>query len=114
MPHPYTITTPDPDLPLIDTRIHETFAAKKNGKLHGGSIYPQLLEAGGTSRHPRLFYIEFPAASGKFHEISLLKLTSILGDGGSARHFTVRDAARLISAIPRSHDFPKLLKAAAP
>lgn len=109
-----TVKSPDPELPLIDTSTHSQFAAKASGKLQGGRIYPQLVEVGGKKRHPSMFYVEFPYASGNFTEISLKKLAALLGEGGGDRIFTTTTAATILNAIPRSFNFPNLLRTIRP
>ena len=121
MPHPYKVTVPrkspvnplDPELPLINLTVSHSFAAIRKGKAHGGRIHPQRMSKDSVTAHPSLFYIEFPAESADYREVSIPKLCAILGEGGGST-FTLAQAARILSSIPRSHDFTNLIKAASP
>jgi hypothetical protein len=120
MPHTYTNTAPqtvkqlDPDLPLIRMDASQPFAARMpDGKLHGGRIHPQRLNKDTATSHPSLFYVEFPAASANYYEVSIPKLTRILGEG-SGESFTLTQAARILSSIPRRHHFLNLITIARP
>lgn len=130
MPHIYTNTAPqtvnplddssnpkslpDPDLPLIRMDVSHPFTARmQHGKLQGGHIHPQRLNKDSVADHPSLFYVEFPAGSANYYEISIPKLTRILACGGTEK-FTLTQAAKILSSIPQSYHFINLITIARP
>lgn len=74
-------------------------------------VVPQRMEAGARRHHTRFFYVESPVDSGTFYQIDASRLAGITGDGGTARHFSARETALMLSRIPRSTNHQAILKA---
>jgi hypothetical protein len=123
MPHLYTNTAPakpnrtvkplDPLLPLADLAASSAFSHRHQGRDTDGKVIAQRISKDDPAHHPHLFYVEFPAGSASYHEVSMNKLSAILADGRTG-HFSHLSVARILGNIPAAYKLPSLLKAAAP
>jgi hypothetical protein len=97
----------DPILTLADLESPAPF------QHHGtsGTVFPQFLQAGCKRHHSKWFYVEFPADnSGSFYQIDASRLVSLIGDGGTQRHFTAREVATILSRIHSNMNLSTFLK----
>lgn len=97
---------PDPILNLADFQRATSF------KLAGqtGRVIPQILHAGSKHHHSRFFYVEYPGTTGQVYQIDASRLVAVIGDGGTRRHFSAGDVARLLSGLSSRIDHHQLLK----
>jgi hypothetical protein len=98
---------PDPILNLADFAHAETFTLSGQK----GRVIPQVMEAGSSRHHTRLFYVEYPVQGGQVYQIDTSRLAAISGDGAISRSFTAAATARFLAASSRHYQPHALLKA---
>ena len=101
----------DPLLPLIDIHRGTAFTLA-NGMQ--GLVHPQRRDKDNTAHHRFLFYVEYPAGHGQYHEVDAHRLASLAGEKVPSKGFTHTQFAGLLANIPAVSHFPKILHAINP
>ena len=111
---PIPIPTPDPELPLIVHDRPADFIRTHDGRRKLGRVFSQRRNLDLAVNHPTVFYVEFPASSASFSEISATKLTAILGESSAKGPFTRSEIARILERAQSPIPFQQLLDASRP
>lgn len=113
-PRALPFASPDPELPLIVRTTPAEFIRSTHGIRQLGRVFSQRRNLDLAVNHPTVFYVEFPANSASFSEISATKLAAILGDNSSKGPFTRMEIARILERADSPVPFQQLLDASRP
>lgn len=112
MPHLYSNTLPDPFLPLIDKEAPAHFILNSGDK---GVVYPQRKNKDDATHHTRLFYVEFPEGSSRFHETDAWYIARFAGGRLPHGGLTPARFAEILAEIPAGNRlFQRILSAFKP
>jgi hypothetical protein len=76
-----------------------------------GRVMPLFLDQVSRHYHSCQFHVEFPVDGGILHHLDATRLVAVIGDGGTCRHFSAPEVARILGGLSPKLDHHNFLQA---